>query len=432
MSEAADASIPRLRTTLGLHGSNEPVSIGRFHGVLALDRQGSIVRVPSLVAIEYAWPPWGTHFSLAPDNPNDVPEGLFDDDVETSWSGALELHEQDFHELCSFLGRARVGVFDDEPVVLTNANPEMEMHSVLFHVVNLPFFPGRMHPDRGIWGRQVVETAGWTVVLDPVSASEKFWRAIELDGGYRITHIGLLRRQDESRFEFEAALEWLKGVRSFLSFARGARVDLVLPRGLAKNGSSVVELWSASTCADAWRKRGELNAWALAELTTDPLEEVLPGFLSELERDPSEILLALELYLQAQLATSTESAILAAFNGLELCAHRILEDPPEHAKPLLGDLLRTLDVPRDKLVLVSGLDNHVAIVEARNALVHSERRRSSERGRIWQQIVREESLERLSRATLWYLDLAMLMMCGHCGAYRNRLTGRPDLVPWAE
>lgn len=328
--------------------------------------------------------------------------------------------------------------------------------SVIFHLFNFPDFHG---PDSYIFkygtpplqgakvcGRTVFQADGWTITIAATDKTDELCKMLDREGGYVITHVGEIRRQDGSAFTNKELNLLVSCLHSFLSFVLGRWAGIALPVGFDKTGERVSEEWGLPLAdADGWHGS---NSW-FGIRNSELLTETFPGYYSlwksELWR--TTLWKATYWYVLAN-NSNTDAGIILAQTALELLAwtycveDRKMVSPGPFDKLPAADKFRilasTLNIP---LTLPSHLkalniprpgigpwkDAMDAITGIRNNLVHPHSKFELQDGASYE-------AEMLS---LWYLDLVLLRLCGHTGKYANRLAPPPryagtvENVPWA-
>lgn len=345
------------------------------------------------------------------------------------------------------------------PITVTRRTKKLSM--VIFHLFNFPNFYGSQDyaiisgepPVRqGIQrcGRIVLKADGWKVTIAATNESCGLTESLQRQGGYIITHMGRLEREDGSTFPVKQAESLLYCVHQFLSFALGRWAGVALPVGLDAGGRHAFEQWDLPlAAAGSWNGSASWFALHHAELLSD----VFPGFFALLN-DKSwkdHLRVALYWYLAAnERATSigVDAGIILAQTALERLAwvHCV-----EHQKIVSEEAFKPRGLSAaDKLrMLVSTLGIPVQIPRTMRAM-------NGKRGRKWADIPDAITLIRNSlvhpyekelppadsyyeawQLSMWLLDLALLRLCNHGGDYANRTAGprylgQVERVPWSK
>lgn len=329
------------------------------------------------------------------------------------------------------------------------------LSTVIFHVFNFPRF---FSPDDyvlvskglSICDRAVFGANGWRITIAGTDKTENLDKSLRAQGGYAVTHMGKVEREDGSTFSWDQGEHVLSCTRQFLSFALGRRIGIALPIGLDANGQRVFEQWDLPLItAGAWtgsyswfdKRHGEM------------LSEVFPGFFN-LWNSASwkeHLKVALYWYLAANERTTgigVDAGIILAQTALERLAWAYCV---EHQKIVSQDafkprglsaadrirmLASTLDIPVQLPIIMDAFrlrpakpwgDIPDAITEVRNSLVHPYKKHAPPKGAYYQ----------AWELSMWLLDLALLRLCNHTGDYANRLdrsryVGHVERVPWGQ
>jgi hypothetical protein len=345
--------------------------------------------------------------------------------------------------------------------VVTAGTPSKSICNAKFHLFNFPTFHGpddyRLIIDEAPrqasrnCGRVLLKGGGWEVTIAATAQSYSLEKSLKAKGGFVITHMGQIVREDGSPFSKQQLEDLLGSLGYFLSFALGRWAGIALPIGFDATGNRVFEEWGMHVTTDgAWNGAYSWFDQRHGEL----LSQVFPGFLSlrtnPLWRQP--LAHALYWYLGAcgrggsGVGINIDTGIVLAQTALELLAwtYCVLDRkvlPASAFKPRglsAGDKLRrltsALGIPRDIPTSLAALharpgkkwvDGMEAITSIRNSIVHP--------GSGVQ--LPEDSEYEAWRLSLWYIDMVLLRLCGHRGRYVNRLdeprlAGRVVPVPW--
>lgn len=157
---------------------------------------------------------------------------------------------------------------------------------------------------------------GWRIRLSAVEESEKVFKGLSETGGYAFTHIGRLDKVDGAMFPAEDGEDILDALNRFLSFARGAAVNLPIRWGVDGSGVTVWERWG-SPVVDPWKGR---DNW-FDEHHGNLLPELFPAFVAA--HDDAGLWEALSLALHWYQKSNTraggmEGAIILGLTSLEL------------------------------------------------------------------------------------------------------------------
>jgi hypothetical protein len=341
---------------------------------------------------------------------------------------------------------------------LTATLSSRHITQAVFHLFNFPKFFG---PDDFVLttgepplqGRQrcdrvLLAADGWKVVIAGTQQTDKLTKALRTNGGFVITHVGQIVRDDGSNFTSDQLAEMLHCIQHFLSFALGRWAGVALTVGFDAIGNRAFEEWGLRKTADGpWN--GGLS-WFDSD-HAELLSEVFPGFFalwrSDLWHEP--LAHALYWYIAAcdrRIGVGVDAGLILAQSALESLAwtYCVMDRKmvsPRAFKPRglsAADKFRLLatsleiptEIPLTLPVLSSSVkpkwdDSMAAITEIRNALVHA----------ITDVKIPDGTYSEAWKLSLWYIELILLRLCQHSGSYANRLAqrwaGTVVSVPWA-
>jgi hypothetical protein len=330
--------------------------------------------------------------------------------------------------------------------------------AVTFHLFNFPDFLGpedytlttkdEVSQTFRRCGRVVLRADGWTVTIAATHRTKELMDALKAQGGYVLTHMGQITREDESTFSSEQLAELLNCLHHFLSFALGRWAGVALPVGMDTDGNRVFEEWGLRIAADGPWHGG--TSWFDSH-HSELLPQVFPGFVTLWMNKLWQKALsdALYWYLGAcdrRVGIGVDTGLILAQTALELLAwtycvrdRKMISEAGFQRRLSAADKLRLLasslniplEIPRNLSALhgrpeKKWLDGMDAITGIRNSLIHPS--------------AHEQFLDftyfEAWKLSLWYIDLILLRLCGHTGKYANRLqqrwTGQVEPVPWAQ
>jgi hypothetical protein len=301
--------------------------------------------------------------------------------------------------------------------------------------------------------RIISRGAGWVLLLDTVADDTSAWKNLEAKGGFQITQILSLEREDGAPFKSDDAMKALDAVRFAMSLALGRPTEAVLPVGW-RGEMAVWSRWTVGR-VDPYRY---VNTWLDTSITAHQVGELVGRFLDscvdELRQDT--LLYATSYYTQA-LGRNAEIGITSAISGLHLLgdswfveeakiytrgAWKTLGAEGQIRAMLSSTLCRVstvvpqgynhlADVERR---LTSSADEHKpyydglsCLIKMRNEVMHPSRNKRLK----W---TFEEWIEAHELAT-HFLELALLAYVGYRGKIHprtalNRYAGYVEDVPW--
>lgn len=325
---------------------------------------------------------------------------------------------------------------------------------VRFLVANLPFFIGEpLHGKRSLpaggkrdtyWrGRLTFRAAGWLIDLDLRVDHEAVYARLKEQGGFEITHVGLLRREDGGLCSGREAEEILAALGELLGLACGAWAPPIAAVGL-DDDDQLVWLELKRRWTSPWRSH--LRAF---DLHKHELSDAFACYLAR-RNDPTwkePLRVATQIYVEASGPITADTSLVLAQSVLELITWvRFVDELGNRqakdfdglmASERLRELLVWLEVdptiPPQQTALASEAANQDwkdgphAIGAMRNALIHPRQR---------ERLLRTPSMARieLQELALWYVELALLRLIDFDGFYFDRLgekaTGIVEPVPW--
>jgi hypothetical protein len=297
-----------------------------------------------------------------------------------------------------------------------------------------------------------MEHGGLRVTLDrAMPFGDPLEDEISRDGGYAITHVGVVERVDGSALSVKDGEPVLDCLGHYLSFCRGSWTYPVLLCAEDVEGTVVGQSWELNHTIDRFKQtrpwlprnvpvgaqmleafRGYANVW-FSTLWGDAIRIATQWYVESstgaVEKSIILTQAALELLAWTRLVEETHALTKETWESKSMSFSKKL-------RRLLDDSSIPLSVPTglDRLLAYSGTygvsDAPDALTLVRNALVHpspSKRKRLHEHPRA--------AIDAWALG-LWYLDLIILHICAYKGTYSNRtLGGWPTedamAVPWA-
>jgi hypothetical protein len=318
-----------------------------------------------------------------------------------------------------------------------------EFSFVIFQLANFLNYLGSWvrHGNKPDLGRLLMSAAGWRVTLDRRPDIQKTIDAVSQSGGYAITHVGRLEREDGSQFSRQQASELLDGLYWFCSFVNSSSCGPLLAVGFDKDGVATWSDWGVRS-TERWHSP---DGWA-DEHQPQEIASLFPGFLSHW-LDPywrRVVDIAVGFYLDANVPRTLERAVALAQIPLELLVHAVLVDGQHKAvnevrTPSKGiaRLLEHYQIPTviphqfkdlvDEASLEGWKSGPWAVTELRNEVVHVKRDTKVRSREVWKQAW---------KLIVWYVEMVLLATFGFQGDYGSRLkwprwVGQVEPVPWA-
>ncbi|WP_417584421.1 hypothetical protein [Pelagibacterium sp.] len=323
----------------------------------------------------------------------------------------------------------------------------VKLAQLVVHILNFPLFIG---PDDILHneavggsrrlGRVVFANADWSVEMQELPTAKKTVEQLKTLGGNAMTHIAEIRRANGRMFSIGDAERVVYGLHQFLSFARGHATSVFGAVGFDREGGRAYEQWGTFP-STSWVAR---TSWFDVH-HAEALTALFPGFMKVRDHPQTAgaVSKALYWYLRSNRGGSgmgTDGALIlsqAALEGLSTTALTVagIPLPNTAADKIRGACIGwgiPTAIPAELKKLRSGrrkgawADGPEALTRVRNDLVHSGRRSSTPLGPV---------VPETWRLAQWYLELAILRMCGYAGNHSSRLTarwvGEVSPVPWA-
>ena len=398
---------------------------------------------------------------------NQIKALFFAFDLDDKWDGKLELTDKGV--TLNVFERGSGGDFGTVAFVprtsVVNVTPKSDaISTATFHLFNFPKFYGPEDytitsgepPQQGrkCCGRILLKADGWITTIAAMDKTDDLCKALDHQGGFVLTHMGKIEREDGSAFSSDQLDDLLHCMHCFLSFALGRWTGLAFPIGFDQAGNRVFEQWGLPlTAPGPWNGT---CSWFDA-LHAEFLSETFPGFMALWKDDKwhSTLWKAVYWYLVANGRSGgvshIDAGIILAQTALELLAwtycveQRKMVSAGAFEKALpAADKVRLLasglEIPLELSAHLSTLQSALlaqtgskwhdamdAITQIRNGLVHP---------RVKTQLA-DGSYCEVWKLSMWYLDMVLLRLCGHTGKYANRLdtrrwVGQVESVPWAK
>lgn len=298
--------------------------------------------------------------------------------------------------------------------------------------------------------RIIMQDNAWRITICESNEAENILELLKDVGGFALTAVGEVVREDGSTFSTDDLKDLLLCVHYFLSFAFGRWVGLGLTHGFDLEGQRVYEEWGLRYAADgAWHPNFTWFDNQRAEL----LPQVFPGFANLWKNETWKTPLkhAIYWYLGAndrRVGIGVDSGLIIAQSALETLAwtycvldRKMISSTAFKQRGLSASdkirlLISAFNIPHEIPPMLISLNNKPgkkwedgpdAITGIRNSLVHSSRSDN----------LPNDSYLEAWNLSLWYIELVLLHLCGHVGQYANRLNfqryiGTVEKVPWAK
>ena len=330
------------------------------------------------------------------------------------------------------------GAFSPIQNPCTVLNQGRPLQSVQFGILNFPDFMGkhdqyiRMGRTLQRCGNARLEAPPWLINITATTNLSNNLNTLRAEGGYALTHTGVIERSDGETFSVADAEKLLSGLRLFLAFARGAFCGLTRIEGKDPSGEQSWVQWGFYTTTP-WRY---VNSWADTQTRGDLLAEAFPGFWRLLEQQVGvlnkPINLALYWYLCSNESNVLEPGIILTHAALERLAHEVVgrqgnDRTGEWISKALKAAKIDQKIPKSCQALEAFRrqnnisDGAVLLTRIRDDLVHP----------VMKMNVSLEAYSEAGRVGQRYVELLLLKLFDYSGSYKNRLTQQWENVPWA-
>jgi hypothetical protein len=352
-------------------------------------------------------------------------------------------------------------------VVIDTRNDDTLCDEIKIHIANLKGYIGRriVYPTKqGCCRRLVLKDGNWEIIIDGVENIEKLTKELQQDGGFAITHVGILKQKGGKYFKFSEGLRQINALGFFLSFAEGRWCCPVLLVG-TNNGEVVsYRLPPESSRVDPW-----MGNWSWSEkIQAENLEDAFWHFALKW-KDPKwteTIAKVINFYIRAITYSVPEFSVLDSFTALDRLASTyddtidnksgiykisfilshgdlISRDPPKELHTIYDSFFKKYCPPSKKV------DGATILTEFRNGVVHGNKplipisNRDSKKNRpkldddgdVKNPPVSFEAMIQAKELGIWYVEMALLYLIGYgyCGEYNDRLAREKAVtVPWVK
>ena len=283
-------------------------------------------------------------------------------------------------------------------------------------------------------GKCALDAHPWEITIRAVPSLYKLKTALRDNGGYAITHSGVIERRDGKTFAVEEVSDLLYALDDFLSFVCGSYCALTNVVGIDSGGVEAWKRWGAYHISPWRRQRSWFDVAVSGELS-----KIFSVFWHKYNENKRGLSRILKLYAHSSESSSTDVSVILTQTALEALAYMTVgEQAGRKAGEWVADSLKKAGIhtqipPNFKeLIELQRRNKWVhgphTIVGIRNSMIHTK------------SIDGDISLRAYYEARelgLWYLELMLLRKFKYTGEYSSRrtlvqVTGGTELVPWAQ
>ena len=392
----------------------------------------------------------------------------FNEDSVVGQNACLELSNRVIQRngFINSLGGGRISVVPEEnksPIIswhsqsepfIALGSSETRIDHLVFHLFNCPEVlhigtPNRSHReetnDGGVHsiGTVILEWKEWTIEIKSTPKTSKNLKYVKENGHFGLTHIGLIRKKDESEFLIKEISSLREAFSRFLDFAVGRLCWPNLCMGY-KDNRKVYEDWGA-----LFSSLEQTNTWAwgpvAGQLNGVALEQAFPPFMNAWCDKQMKMALrhGISLYTSATIPGRPliDQCLVLVQTAIELLAYEYAVNQKklihktgfkdlrasDEFRILFSSLGIQLEIP-SYLSSLSKIaktlqweDIPHCLTDMRNAIAHPEHRK---KGKF------DDAYYDAWRLALECLELSILGMCGYNGKYQSRTSEKYIDVPW--
>lgn len=301
--------------------------------------------------------------------------------------------------------------------------------------------------------RIVLSDDNWEFTIDGVENLKELLDELGREGGYAITHAGVLRKRDNQPFKAIEALEQIDLLGFFLSFVEGRWCHPIFLIGLKKSEIVFRDI-SARNRVSQWD-----NVWRWSPSKASDLDLAYKGFVLKWN-DPrwkETIALILEFYIRANTYHVVELSVLDSFMALDRLASgyslesvKIASDRVRQVLSRAGldtksphtDLCQFFNDFYRRTGTGKTADGATVLTDFRHGVVHGNR--TIVPGNIQNRPKLDEDgdstnpvlpfpLKRYAQDYgLWCAEMSLLYLIGYNGRYNDRITKEQDVqIHWS-
>lgn len=314
-----------------------------------------------------------------------------------------------------------------------------------FNIINLDKLPGYLieHKDKMFAGRIEFETTDYEIIIDKrYDYTKELKEILKSKNGFITTHIGRIKRKDNSSFKTKNIIDLLEKISYALSFLCARRIGISIVNGYT-NDINTYRL----CIKDIIMPYNFLPSWSDTISNHNNIEKYMNLIMKKLEDDYNNLALkrVIDWYIESISNLTIENNIISIQIALETLSYIILV---QEEKKLSNDefdnntainnirmLLESCKLNNNKELMVFDdkikerfNDGIELIIYLRNKIVHPARK-----DKIY---LSHEDVWNIIQIGTRYIELIILKFIGYKGEYSNRLKdryfGQVERVPWSD
>ncbi len=314
-----------------------------------------------------------------------------------------------------------------------------------FNIINLDKLPGYLieHKDKMFAGRIEFETTDYEIIIDKrYDYTKELKEILKSKNGFITTHIGRIKRKDNSSFKTKNIIDLLEKISYALSFLCARRIGISIVNGYT-NDINTYRL----CIKDIIMPYNFLPSWSDTISNHNNIEKYMNLIMKKLEDDYNNLALkrVIDWYIESISNLTIENNIISIQIALETLSYIILV---QEEKKLSNDefdnntainnirmLLESCKLNNNKELMVFDdkikerfNDGIELIIYLRNKIVHPARK-----DKIY---LSYEDVWNIIQIGTRYIELIILKFIGYKGEYSNRLKdryfGQVERVPWSD
>ena len=278
-----------------------------------------------------------------------------------------------------------------------------------------------------------LQAQSWLVRIDPVPNFIELENTLRTDGGYAVTHRGMIQRTDGEGFSKDDAHIFLRGLEHFVSFVCGSRCGVNNVIGFDAEGNESWKQWG-SYHVSQWKR---CRSWSDVTIR-NTLSEVFEQFWLKYHNSSDHLDRVLGWYVHSNESAALDMCIVLNQTVLEILTDLMPSGKETKTGKRIAKLLckqgidyqiPTLCSELIALAKQNGFDHGPhTLVMIRNSIVHAT---------VKVDINSIDTYYEAKQLGLWYVELLLLRMFKYGGEYASRLidvqqTGNTEPVPWAK